>query len=526
MTGSALDRRSLLLASAAVLATGATAFPARSAERPLTAVLESEVVILDPHMTTAAITRTFGYHVWDVLFAMDSAGNYQPQMVGDYTTSEDKLKWRFALRQGLTFHDGAPVTSADCIASLKRWASLDSLGRMLLAAGAVMSEDGADAFTIALTKPFPLMLSVLGKPNAPGPFIMPARIVAAAGTGRIKEIVGSGPFKFMADQYQPGNQMVLARFGDYVPRKEKADFMAGGKVVHIDQVVFRVMPDDATGVAALTAGEIDYMQYLPFDWLDRLSKTRDIKLMSLKGLDMFLGNFRLNSASGPFADPAVRAVLWKIVDQKEMLQAAGIGPNYRVDDCPSFFMCGAPLSTDAGSAVAKFDLAAAKAELAKTNYSGEPVVMLEVQGSIQTSAGNLLAQNMKQIGFTVDEQVMDWGTVLARRAKKDGWSMFPVYANGIDMASPLTNFYIGNNCADYPGWSCDTRMTRLLNDFAAAPDDAARKKIAADIQVVAYETTPSVMWGQFSRPAGYRSRLTDLIQSSFPIFWNVQMSAA
>ncbi len=518
-----LGRRDLMLAAAAT-----AAIPRRShaAERPLTVWLESEVVILDPHVTTAAITRTFGYHVWDVLFAMDSAGAYQPQMVGAYTTSDDQLRWHFTLRDGLKFHDGAPVTGADCVASLKRWAPIDSLGRMLLNAGAVIAEDGPTAFTITLVKPFPLMLSVLGKPNAPGPFIMPARVVAAAGTGRIKELIGSGPFKFMADQYRPGDTMVLARFDAYVPRKEPADFMAGGKIVHVDQIVLRVMPDDATGVTALVNGEIDYMQYLPFDWLDRLAKTPNIKLMSLKGLDMFQGNFRLNSASGPFADPAVRAVLWKLVSQTDMLDSAGIGPAYRVDECPSFWMCGTPLSTDAGSAIAKFDLAAAKAALAKTSYNGEPVVILEVVGSISTSASNLLAQNMKQIGFTVDEQVMDWGTVLARRAKRDGWSMFGVYSNGVDMVSPLTHFYIANNCADYPGFSCDATMTKLLADFAAAPDDPARKAIAADIQLAAYRTTPCVMWGQFSRPAGYRTRLTNLIQSSFPIFWNVQLTAA
>ena len=520
-----IKRRDLMAAvGAAAVTVGAPA--ARAADRPLTAVLESEVTILDPHMTTAAITRTFGYHVWDVLFAMDSAGTYQPQMVGAYSVSDDKLRWRFILRDGLRFHDGAAVTGADCVASLQRWAPLDSLGRMLLTAGAQMAADGETAFTITLRTPFPLMLSVLGKPNAPGPFIMPARVIAAAGTGRIKDIVGSGPFRFLPDQYRPGDRMTLARFDGYVPRKEPADFMAGGKVVHVDQVVLRVMPDDATGVAALTVGEIDYMQYLPFDWLDRLGHTPNVKLMSLQGLDMFQGNFRLNTATGPFADPAVRAVLWKLVNQKEMLEAAGIGPKYRVDNCPSYWMCGTPLSTDAGSGVAVFDLAGAKADLARTNYKGEPVVILEVAGSIQTAAGNVLAQYMQQIGFTVKEEVMDWGTVLARRVKKDGWGLFPVYANGVDMASPLTHFYVSNNCADYTGWSCDATMTRLLAEFAAAPDDAARKTIAASIQTQAYLTTPSVMWGQFSRPAGYRSRLTGLIQSSFPIFWNVELAAA
>ena len=71
-------------------------------------------------------------------------------------------------------------------------------------------------------------------------------------------------------------------------------------------------------------------------------------------------------------------------------------------------------------------------------------------------------------GFTVDEQTMDWGTLLQRRAKKEGWSMFAVYSNGADMSSPLTHFYASANCADYPGWSCDERITPLLKAFAQA----------------------------------------------------------
>ncbi len=521
----ALSKRSLLLGGTAVAA-GLLARRAHAADRPLTVVLEAEVTILDPIVTTAAISRTFGYHVFDTLFAMDTAGAIKPQMVDHFSTSADALSWQFVLRDGLKFHDGSPVLAADCVASLQRWAPRDSLGRMLLAAGAAFAPVDGRTFSITLTQPFPLMLQTLGKPNAPMPLVMPARVVAAAGDGRVKDIIGSGPFMFQADSFRPGDTMVLQRFAGYVPRAEPADFLSGGKVVHVDQVVLKTMPDDTTGANALIAGEIDYMQYLPFDQLDRLAKAPGIKLMTLHGLDMFQGNFRLNQASGPFADPAVRSVLWNLVDQKDMLEAAGIQPQYRLDDCAAFFMCGAPLATDAGSGVAKFDVAAAKAALAKTSYKGEPVIMLQVSGSIQSSAGSLLAQTMRQAGFVVEEQVMDWGTVLSRRGKRDGWSLFPVYSNGIDMASPLTHFYISNNCADYPGWSCDAAMTTLLTQFAAAPDDAARKAIATSIQEEAYRTVPSVMWGQFSRPAGYRNRLMDLIQSSFPIFWNVKVAAA
>jgi peptide/nickel transport system substrate-binding protein len=145
-------------------------------------------------------------------------------------------------------------------------------------------------------------------------------------------------------------------------------------------------------------------------------------------------------------------------------------------------MCGTPLETDTGAEAARFSIADAKAELARTQYKGEPVVMLEVAQSISQTAGNILAQNMKDAGFTVEEQTMDWGTVLARRAKRDGWSLFPVYSNGADMASPLTHFYITNNCGDYPGWSCDPDETALLAAFVTASGPEARKPIAAKIQ--------------------------------------------
>ena len=315
--------------------------------------------------------------------------------------------------------------------------------------------------------------------------------------------------------------MVLTRNKQYVPRPEPADFVSGGKKVLIDELVLKVMPDDSTGANALIAGEIDYMQFLPFDWLSKLQDNTGLSIMSLSGVDMFQGNFRLNHASGPFADPDVRRILWQLVDQDEILQAIGIPDRYRLKTCPSFWMCDAPLQSSAGIEAAKFSIEGARQALSRTSYHGEPVIMMQVSGSISQTAGDVLADHMKKAGFTVKQEVMDWGTVLARRAKREGWSLFPVYANGIDMDSPLTHFYVANNCADYPGWSCDTAMTKMLEDFANAPDLATRRKIADQIQIAAYQLVPSVMWGQFARPSGYRKRLKNMIVSSFPMFWQV-----
>lgn len=491
------------------------------AEKNLTAVLESEVVFLDPHSTTANITRTFGYLVYDTLFSMDSKGTIQPQMVQSWRVSDDKLTWTFTLRDGLKFQDGQPVTAADCVASLRRWGPKDGLGRMLMAATQSLEATGEKTFVLTLKEKFPLVLETLGKPNAVVPFIMPARLATLPVDQKMKEVMGSGPFTFRADLWRPGDSMVLERNAGYMPRSEAPDFLAGGKQVKIDRLTIRVI-DNITGASALRAGEIDYLQYVPFDLIGQIEGDANLEVMALGGLDQFQGNYRLNQATPPFNDPAVRRVLWKLVDQKAVLQAIGIPERYRLENCVSFWMCGTPLETKAGAETAQFSIDAARAELKRTSYHGEPVVVMELGNSpTQLNASLVLVDALKQAGFTVDEQVMDWGTLLQRRAKKEGWSLFAVYSNGADMFSPLTHFYVAANCSDFPGWSCDERVTPLLKAFAHADTLDERRKVAEQIQSAEYDSVPSVMWGQFTVPTAYRATLTGLVQSSFPMFWNV-----
>jgi peptide/nickel transport system substrate-binding protein len=355
--------------------------------------------------------------------------------------------------------------------------------------------------------------------------MLPERLARIPGDQRLTEAVGSGPFVFRPDLWKAGDSMVLDRNRNYVPRQEPPNFLAGGKEVKIDSLQLMVLPDQVTASSALMTGEIDYQQYVPFDMIGRLEKARGVSLLGLGGLHMFQGNFRLNHAAPPFDDPAVRRVVWKLVDQQAMLEAVGVPSRYAVTPCASFWMCGSPLETVAGSEAFRYSVEAAQEELKKTSYSGQPVVMLQVSGSISQTASKVLAQAMKQAGFTVDEQVMDWGTVLARRAKKDGWGLFAVYSNGIDMISPLTHFYVANTCADYPGWSCDAKIPPLLGAYAKAATQEARRKIADEIQSLAYDLTPSVSWGQFTIPAASRTSLKGLVQSSFPIFWEVSKGA-
>lgn len=209
------------LALGAALCAGVIlAGPAAAQGKVLKFVPEADLRSLDPIWTTAYITRNHGYMVYDVLFATDANFKVQPQMVDKFEVSKDNLTYTFTLRDGLKFHDGAPVRPADCIASLERWAKRDVFGQRLGEMTESWTAVDAKTFRLKLKKPFPYVLEALAKPSSNVPFIMPERIAKTDAFTAITEAIGSGPFKFVKEQWVPGNKVVYVKNTDYVPRKE------------------------------------------------------------------------------------------------------------------------------------------------------------------------------------------------------------------------------------------------------------------------------------------------------------------
>src|SRR5258708_29381276 len=225
----------LLPAAASAQATGKT----------IRFIAQADLRSLDPIWTTAYITRNYGYMVYDTLFALDKDLKPQPQMVDTWTVSEDKLTYSFSLRDGLKWHDGTPVTAADCVASIARWGKRDPLGQKLAEATDKMSAVDAKTFTIALKAPFALTIEGLAKLSSNTPFMMPERLAKTDAFTQVTEAVGSRPFKFVKEEWGPGNKAVYVRNPDYVPRKEKPSFAAGGKIVKVDRVEWLYIPDAA-----------------------------------------------------------------------------------------------------------------------------------------------------------------------------------------------------------------------------------------------------------------------------------------
>src|SRR6202171_5782779 len=280
------------------------ATPSLAAGKTITAVMHSDLRIIDPGFTTAYITRDHGDMVYDTLLATDSSFKIQPQMA-DWKVSDDKLTYTFTLRDGLKWHDGGPVTAEDCVTSLKRWGKRDGMGQKLMDFTASIEATDAKTITLKLKEPYGLVLESIGKPSLLVPFMMPKRLAETPPGKPLPGQIGSGPFKFVQAEFQPGVKAVYEKNTDYVPRKDPPSWTAGGKVVKVDRVEWVTMPDAQTSVNALQSGDIDFMENPSFDLLPVLAANKEIKIEILNKLG-FQTLGRMKFLYSPFDNVKVR----------------------------------------------------------------------------------------------------------------------------------------------------------------------------------------------------------------------------
>ena len=520
-----------LTLSALALSTAASS-QALAAGKTISAVMHSDLRILDPVMTTAYIQRDFGYMVWDTLLATDANFKIQPQMA-DWKVSDDTLTYTFTLRDGLKWHDGAAVTAEDCVASLKRWGKIDNMGQRLMEN--TESIDAADAKTIVLKlkKPYGLVLESIGKPSSVVPFMMPKRLAETPPGQQISEQIGSGPFKFVKSEFQPGVKAVFEKNTDYVPRKEPPSWTSGGKVVKVDRVEWITMPDAQTAANALQSGDIDFIENPPFELLPAMETNPDFKVQTLNKFG-FQTLGRMNFLLPPFDNVKVRRAALLAVHQKDVLDALVGNPKYYLT-CGAVFICDTPLASEAGSGALTKDgnVAEAKKELAASGYDGTPIVIM-APGDVVTLKAQpiVVAQQLRDAGFKVDLQATDWQTVVSRRTNQKpvgegGWNMFFTNWAAADVMNPVVNYSIGGKGKNggWFGWSEDAKMEQLRDQYAHTTSPEEQKKLALEIQQEVYDQVIYIPLGQYLAPSVWRKSLTGVLDGpATPIFWNIEKS--
>jgi peptide/nickel transport system substrate-binding protein len=531
-------KRREILAGAAALGASALGGPAlgqgtAAAARVLKFIPQADLAVLDPVLTTAYVTRHHGYMVWDTLYGFDADYKAQPQMVAGHTIEDDGRRVTMRLREGLKFHDGEPVRARDAVASIRRWAARDALGQVMMALTDELAAPDDRTIVFRLKRAFPLMFEALGKPSTPVCFIMPERLASQDPNRPLTgDLIGSGPFRFVANERVPGARVVYARFADYVPRAEgDPSWTAGPKRTHFDRVEWHVTPDVATAAAALQNGEVDWWEQPTGDLQPVLRRNRNV-VLEIPDPTGLMAIARFNHLHPPFDKPAVRRALLGAVQQSDFMTAV-IGTDRSLwREEIGFFPPGTPMASDAGveALTAPRDLDKVKRDLAAAGYNGERVVLMAAADFPSLNALAQVANDMlRKAGMNVDYVSTDWGSVVQRRASREtpergGWSMFCTFWAGVDMFNPGVHQSLrGHGAQAWFGWPTIPRIEALRTAWFDAADLDAQKRIAREIQTVAFEEVPYLPLGQYFQATAYRRGLTGVLKG-LPLFWNVQRS--
>jgi peptide/nickel transport system substrate-binding protein len=534
-----MDRRTLLKAFAGagtLAASGRLSAPALAqgaAARTLRFVPQANLANFDPIWGTQYVVRNASAMVWDTLYGVDEKLVPQRQMVEAEEVSADGLTWTFRLRPGLKFHDGEPVLAKDVAASLERWAARDQMG--LLIKGIQQELIATDDRTVkwVLKKPFPKMLLALGKISTPIAFIMPERIAKTDPFKQISEYVGSGPMRFVKNEWVPGAKAVFEKFPDYAPRSEPGSWLAGGKRIMIDRIEWVVMPDPGTASAALQNGEIDWWENPISDLVPVLRKNRNVAVDIADPLGN-IGSFRMNHLYPPFNDVRARRAVLMAMSQEDYMRAIVGDDDNLWKPLPGFFTPGTPLYTEEGGEILKGarKLDAAKKLLAESGYAGQPVTCLVAQDQPITKAqGDVTADLLKRLGMNVDFAAIDWGTVGARRAVKTppgqgGWQMFHTWHSGADCINPAVAIGVrASGDKAWFGWpevpAVEAEVTAWYEAKTLDEEKAAIGRLnKAALDGVVYAPT-----GFFLSYQAWRKNVSGVVKGPLPFFWGVAKTA-
>lgn len=516
-----------LIAAGALAAAPRVVGAQGAASRTLRVIPQANLTSLDPVWTTAVITRNHAFLVYDQLCAQDASGAIRPQMVEGWQVSTDRLAVEFTLREGLFFHDGERVTARDAVASIERWRRRDPFMQVLEPAIAEIAATDDRRFRFRLHRPVPLLLDAIGQTQFPC-FVMPERLARTDAFQQIREAVGSGPFRFLANEWNPGQRAVYARNDRYAARNEPVDGLAGGRAPRLDRVEWTIITDPATSANAIVLGEQDYWEYPLHDLLPLLRRGREV-VVQQRLLDGTYGICRFNTLQPPFNNAGVRRAIAMAVDQRDYLRAVAGNEQDGWGTCEGVFTCDTPLANETGSEILKTrSLDRARAALREAGYNNERVVLVAPGDYPQINALSMVtADLMRRLGMNLEVVSTDWGTLVQRRISKEpvdrgGWSVIHTTSSGQSLTQPVTHLFLRANGANaWFGWPEDAEIERLRAAYVDASDAAERRRVAEALNAQAMRLMAYVPLGYYWQPSAWRRNVTGVFRAPATVFWNI-----
>jgi peptide/nickel transport system substrate-binding protein len=492
--------------------------PVAAQEQPrpggvLKVAMIGEPPTLDLHTTTAVIVQQITWHIYEGLYTYDKAYNAIPLLAEGHAVSDKGRTYTFKLRKGVKFHNGKELTSADVVASLRRWGKLATPGKQFWRN--VEGVEAKDPLTVVmyLKEPSGALFMGLARPNS-GAVIYPKEIVDAAGDNPVKEYVGTGPYRFV--EHKPDRHVKLARFKDYTARSDAADGFGGKRSAYLDELLFMPVPDVAVRLAGVETGEYHLGLQIQQDQYDRVKTMKDVVPAIVKPSGW--STAVINHKQGLMTDKRIRQAFQAALDM-EPIMAAGFGNKafYRLDPGLHFLEQPQWHSRAAAELYNQKNRAKAQKLLKEAGYTGQPVRWITTKEYQWMYKNALVAkQQLEEAGFKIDLQVVDWATLVQRRNKPE---VYDVFSTGFTF-NPEPAFNTATAC-NWPGWWCLEDKEQWVDALGKDSDPRKRKAMLEKVQTLMYEDVGRIKFGDYFALDVVRKEVQGYRSTNELNLWNV-----
>ena len=505
-----LSGRSGRLASftlAAFLGSTALGFAAGT----LDVAIIGEPPTLDPMMSTADVVSIVTQHFYETLYTFDENWDVAPLLADALPfISEDGKTYKIPLREGITFHDGSAMDSADVVDSLKRWTTVAARGKSVAGMIDSIEAEGPSVVVIKLNKPYSPLLSLLAFSNSAA-IVVPQEILGE----KLSATVGTGPYKLI--EHAPDRYIQLGKFDGFKSRSEPASGSSGARMQTLDEIRFVPVPDANTRVEGLVSGQFAFADSLPTEAYGRLADSASVEPVLLRPFGWPI--FAFNMRKGLGTDLAVRQAVQAALSPDDMLFAAFGDDKYFVVDA-ALFPEQFPWNNEEGKELyAQANPEKSKELLAKAGYKGEPLrILTSRQYEFHFKMAEVAKVNLEAAGFTVQLDVVEWATLIERRGNPDLWDIFITHSPFLPEPT-LTNLYGENSPIGWANADRDAIYARLTGES----DPIARQAAFAELQKLVYTEVPFYKVGGFNALMGKKKGLTGVAPTPWPFFWNAQV---
>ena len=453
---------------------------------------QGDALSMDPHSLNESLQITVVENVYEPLVTRDKDYKLAPALATSWKQTAPTV-WRFELRKNVKFHDGTPFGADDVVFTFKRVAGEGSDMKSYVGQIKEIRKLGDHSIDVVTNAPFPILPELFTHWN-----IMSKKwcednkatqpVDRRKGLENAASFRGNGTGPFMVRERQPGVRTTFTRNPNYWGKVEG----------NVDEVVFSVIGNDSTRVAALLSGEVDVMEPVPVQDVERVKSNANLKVLQgpelrviFLGMDQKRDELLYSNVKGknPFKDKRVRQAFYQAIDIETIKNRTMRGASI-----PIALMLPPQVNGFAPDLAKRlpYDVEGAKKLMAEAGYPNGFEVKMNCPNDRYVNDSEIcqaVAANLAKIGVKVNLEAETKGTYFPKILSRNtsfymlGWTASTVDAHNVLYPIMSTPGDGGRGQFNLGSYS-NARVDELTSKVAAETDDKKRNEMIHEAQKI------------------------------------------